>query len=247
MRIFAGLLAALVASGSAPAPDALPPGFVRLRETVPGIVADMRYAGAHNFTGAPVPGYEAPVCIVTAQTADALRAVNARLAPQGLKLMVFDCYRPARAVAAFVAWAEGTDERAKAEFYPRVPRSELFQRGYIAARSRHSAGSTVDVTLVPLDLAAPRTLPAGAPPVDCAAPHGTRFDDGGLDMGTGYDCFDVRAHGDNREVGDAAIANRRTLSEAMGAAGFAPYSEEWWHFSLRDEPFPGQVFDFPVR
>jgi D-alanyl-D-alanine dipeptidase len=247
MRLAAVLLAALAAGGAAPEPARLPPGFVRLAEAVPEIVADMRYAGAHNFTGAPVPGYEAPVCIVTAQAADALRTANARLAPQGLKLMVFDCYRPARAVAAFVAWAAGPDEGAKAEFFPRVPKRELFQRGYIASRSRHSAGSTVDMTLVPHDLQAGAAFPAGAPPIDCTAPYGTRFADGGLDMGTGYDCFDDRAHGDHPDVGAAAIANRRILADAMVAAGFAPYSEEWWHFSLADEPFPDQVFDFPVR
>ena len=241
------LAAAISAAGVAPPAAALPPGFVHLLEAVPGIAQDMRYAGAHNFTAMPVPGYEAPTCIVTTETATALRAANAALTPHGYRLMVWDCYRPVRAVAAFVAWAEGPDERAKAEFFPRVPKSELFTRGYIASRSRHSAGSTVDLTLIPLGRAAIPTFAEGAPHIDCAAPYGTRFDDGGLDMGTGYDCFDGRAHGDDDEIGDAAKANRKLLADTMIAAGFRPYAEEWWHYTLRDEPFPEGGFDFPVR
>ena len=225
----------------------LPPGFVHLSEAVPEIAQDMRYAGAHNFTALPVPGYEAPVCIVTAETAAALGAANAALAPHGYRLMVWDCYRPTDAVAAFVAWAEGPDERAKAEFYPRVPKTELFARGYIASHSRHSAGSTVDLTLIPLDHAEAPAFADGTPYIDCAAPYGTRFDDGAADMGTGYDCFDDRAHGDSAAVSDAAKANRKLLHDTMISAGFRPYAEEWWHFTLVNEPFPEGSFDFPVR
>ncbi|BCW87449.1 D-alanyl-D-alanine dipeptidase [Alphaproteobacteria bacterium SO-S41] len=247
MIVLAGLVAGLFAADIVTPVAALPPGFVHLYDTVPDIIADMRYAGAHNFTGQPVPGYEAPVCIVTDKTADALRRANAALEPHGYKLMVFDCYRPARAVAAFVAWAEGPDETAKAEFYPRVPKSELFQRGYIAAHSRHSAGSTVDLTLVHSDQLAGLAFEPGAPYIDCTAPYGTRFNDGALDMGTGYDCFDDRAHGDSAAVSAEAQANRKLLRDTMIAAGFRPYAEEWWHFTLADEPFPDEVFDFTVR
>lgn len=230
------------------APSDLPPrDFVHLAGIVPDILQDMRYFTAHNFTGAPVEAYLAPACILTRQAADALAHVAAAVEPAGYRLMVWECYRPARAVASFVQWALGPDETMKAEFYPRVPKSELFQRGYIASRSRHSAGSTVDVTLVPKDLTAPPVFAEGAPLVDCIAPYGTRFVDGGIDMGTGYDCFDARAHGDAAGISDTAKTNRKLLTDAMSAAGFEPYAEEWWHFSLKDDPHKGEVFDFPVE
>lgn len=241
--MIAAALALALAVADAPSP---PDGFVRLSDIAPSIVEDMRYAGAHNFTGRPVPGYEASVCILTRQAAEGLAQVQTALEAKGLTLIVWDCYRPARAVAAFVAWAEGPDETAKAEFFPRVPKSELFARGYIAARSGHSAGSTVDLGIAPRGLAAAPAWTAELGFVDCIAPAGERFADGALDFGTGYDCFDALAHGD-AAVSEPARANRALLREAMMAAGFAPYAEEWWHFSLTGQPFPGAVFDFPVR
>lgn len=238
-------LAAATSLSAAP-PESMPPGFVHLREVVREIVEDMRYAGPHNFTGAPVEGYDAPVCILTREAATALKQVAAEMSAKGYVLMVWDCYRPARAVAAFVRWASGSDDSMQSEFYPRVPRGELFDRGYIASRSRHSAGSTLDLTLVPAGTQAAPSWQEGTPLVDCAAPFGTRFADGGIDMGTGHDCFDVKSHLDG-DVGAAALANRKILYDAMMAAGFEGYQEEWWHFSLKDEPHKGEVFDFPVR
>jgi len=226
--------------------DELPDGFIHLVDVDPTIVQDMRYATVHNFTGAVVPGYEAGTCILTHQAADALAKVQAAVKAQGFALVVWECYRPAQAVQSFVAWAKGPDESAKAEFYPRVPKSELFERGYIASRSRHSSGSTVDLGLAPAGTTAVPQWQAGMSQVDCTAPYGERFVDGTVDMGTGYDCFDSLAHAD-ATVGPAATANRAVLAQAMIAAGFQPYAEEWWHFTLKDEPFRDQVFDFPVR
>lgn len=246
-RILASIVAIGCLGGCAVGAETpLPTGFVHLKDVAPDIVQDMRYATAHNFTGAIVPGYEAGACILTRQAADALAAVQATVRAKGFTLIVWDCYRPAQAVASFVAWAKGPDESAKAEFYPRVPKSELFDRGYIASRSRHSSGSTVDLGLAPRGTEAAPQWQAGATLVDCTAPFGTRFTDGALDFGTGYDCFDGLAHGD-AAVSATAAANRATLRDAMVAAGFEPYAEEWWHFTLKDEPFKGEAFDFPVK
>lgn len=240
-------LAALGLMALSPPPDrTLPDGFVYLKDVAPGIVQDMRYATPHNFTGAVVPGYEAGTCILSQPAAAALAKAQAIVEEHGYTLIVWDCYRPAQAVAAFMAWASGPDESARTEFFPKVPKNALIEQGYIAERSRHSAGSTVDVGLAPSDLAAAPAWVPGTPQVDCTAPFGERWADGTVDMGTGYDCFDPMAHGD-AAVGPDAAQNRASLRDAMMQAGFAPYAAEWWHFSLQDEPFKGQVFDFPVR
>lgn len=236
--------AALVLAAATTEP---PDGFAYLSDVAPGIVQDMRYAGPHNFTGRPVAGYDGPTCILTQAAAAALAKAQAIVERQGFTLMVWDCYRPATAVAAFVTWARSDDVSMQAEFYPRVPKAELFARGYIAARSRHSAGSTVDVTLAPMGMTTPPAWSPHTALVDCAAPLGVRFADGGADMGTGYDCFDPAAHLGVDGLSAEAVGNRAILHEAMGAAGFGPYAEEWWHFTLTDEPFKGQIFDFPVR
>jgi D-alanyl-D-alanine dipeptidase len=225
----------------------LPEGFVYLADVDASIVQDMRYATAHNFTGAVVPGYEAGRCILTRQAAEALARAQAAVKAQGFTLIVWECYRPVQAVKSFVAWAQGPDESAKAEFYPRVPKSELFERGYIASRSRHSSGSTVDLGLAPAGLTAAPPWQAGMAQEDCTAPYGERFMDGTVDLGTGYDCFDGRSHVDATDIGTAAKVNRVLLGVAMATAGFQPYAEEWWHFTLKDELFRDQGFDFPVR
>jgi zinc D-Ala-D-Ala dipeptidase len=215
-------------SAPSPAPDAQTEsrqhGFVDAAEIVPGLLVDMRYAGADNFVGRPIAGYQTPLCLLTPEAAAALANVRRALAPSGRGLKVFDCYRPARAVADFAAWARDLeDQSTKAEYYPNVEKDQLFALGYIAERSGHSRGSTVDVTLV--DLA------TGAE----------------LDMGTPYDLFDPRSWPSDTSVSAEAQANRRALSEAMAAHGFRPLREEWWHFTLDVEPFPETFFDFPVR
>lgn len=200
-----------------------PAQFVDAAAVVPGLVIDMRYAGAHNFVGRPISGYEAPRCLLTRAAAVALAAVARDLGQRGLVLKVFDCYRPTRAVADFLRWARRLDDSAgKAEFYPEVDKRALFRDGYIAPRSGHSRGSTVDLTLA-------------------------QADGRELDMGTPFDFFSPRSAPADASVGQKARGNRALLAAAMRRRGFRPYAREWWHFTLRGEPFPDTYFDFPVR
>jgi D-alanyl-D-alanine dipeptidase len=216
------LIAACTAT--APSEQTLPQGFVDAANAAPGLVVDMRYAGSRNFVGRPIAGYDAPRCVLTREAAFALAAVQRDLAVSGRGLKVFDCYRPARAVADFAAWARDLDDQAmKQEYYPNVDKTQLFALGYIAERSGHSRGSTVDVTLIDLSTGAE------------------------LDMGTSYDLFDPRSWPSDTSVSAEAQANRRALQEVMVAHGFRPLREEWWHFTLNGEPRPDTYFDFPVR
>jgi D-alanyl-D-alanine dipeptidase len=241
----------LTSSSSAARGDVLE-GFVDLADVAPGVVIDMRYAGADNFMGRPARGYGAPRCLLTRQAAAALAEVQGDLASDGLGLKVYDCYRPARAVADFVAWVRdpGAPQRRPA-FNPAVPRSELLARGYIAERSGHSRGSTVDLTLVRLrrDGGAVGRGPGGdGDGADCrSAADGATAPDGSIGMGTTFDCFDPRAAsaapGLTAEVRD----NRARLRRAMEKRGFAPYASEWWHFTLAPEPFPDRSFDAPIQ
>ncbi len=220
IQIVAGILLACAAAHAAERPAS----FVDVAARVPGIAVEMRYAGEHNFVGVRIDGYERPVCLLTAQAAGALARVQHDLAERGLGLKVFDCYRPGRAVAHFVRWARDlADVKRKAEFYPTVDKRELFRLGYIAAQSGHSRGSTVDIGLV--------VLADGAEP----------------DMGTPFDTFGPRSWPGDMTVSAEARRHRALLAAAMRQRGFRPYAKEWWHFTLRDEPFPATYFDFPVR
>ena len=212
----------LLLTGSLLNAQTRPPSFADAAAVIPDLVVDMRYFGAANFVGTRVDGYEAPVCLLTHQAVTALAAVQRDLRPRGLGLKVFDCYRPVRAVRHFVRWARDPDTGTKAEFYPHVAKGNLFREGYIASRSGHSRGSTVDLTLV--------TLPGGDE----------------LDMGTPFDFLSPQS-GQGGRVSAEARANRKLLADAMRARGFIPYDKEWWHFTLRNEPFPNSYFDFPVR
>jgi len=235
-------------SASAAPEPAAPADFVALRDVDPTIIEEMRYLTPHNFTGDPVDGYIAPLCILTRPAAEALSRAQQDFLERGYTLKVYDCYRPQRAVNDFVGWAADlADQRMKAEFYPRVDKSTLFADGYIAERSGHSRGSTFDVTLVPLSDTASRALyMPGQPLVDCAAPQSIRFPDNSIDMGTGFDCFDTLAHTlDPRIDGDQA-KNRLLLVEGLQRVGFVNYDKEWWHFTLNPEPYPDTFFDFPV-
>jgi zinc D-Ala-D-Ala dipeptidase len=217
------LIAAQLAAGAAAAQERHP-GFVDAAEVVEGLQFDIRYYGDHNFVGRRIDGYEAPLCLLTREAASALAAVQRDLAFIGLGLKVFDCYRPARAVAHFVRWARDVSDQArKAEFYPEVDKRNLFKEGYIAARSGHSRGSTVDLTLVRLS------------------------DNRALDMGSPFEFFGTRSWPADRSVAMDARANRRILAAAMMRRGFRPYNKEWWHFTIANEPFPNTYFDFPVR
>lgn len=243
----------------APSPSAPPPapatqvkqapdGFVRLRDVDPSIVEEVRYATPHNFTGDPVPGYDEPMCVLTRQLAEALREAQRGLVAQGYTLKVYDCYRPQQADDRFVEWAKDVgDQRMKDEFYPGLDKSQLYSAGYIAEDSGHSRGSSVDLTLVRLPVPPQRAYVPGEPLASCTAPVGQRFPDNGVDMGTGFDCFDDRAHTDDPRVTGEARANRERLHDALTAVGLKGYTGEWWHFNLPQEPFPDEYFDFPVN
>ncbi|HEY3464004.1 MAG TPA: M15 family metallopeptidase, partial [Amycolatopsis sp.] len=162
-------------------------------------------------------------------------------------LKVYDCYRPQRAVDHFVRWAKDlADEKMKAEFYPNVAKDRLFADGYIAEKSGHSRGSTMDLTIVKLPPRPQRPYIPSEPLKPCFAPQGERFGDNMVDMGTGFDCFDPLAHTDNPAITGVARQNRDLLKNTMAAAGFRNLPEEWWHYTLNGEPFPDTYFDFPV-
>jgi len=247
LKILVVLLLLLLVSAHAAQDQALPAGFVRLRDVAPDIIQDMRYHGSHNFLGRPVDGYQSDECILTAPAAQALKEVSEELKASGYGVKVYDCYRPARAVADFVQWSRDTaDQVTKAEFYPEVDKKDFFKLGYVAEKSGHSRGSTVDLSLVPLPAPKGQPYTPGQKLTACFAPQGQRFDDGSIDMGTGFDCMDERSHSLSKAVPDAAQKNRSILREAMVKHGFTPYQYEWWHFTLKNEPFPDKYFDFPV-
>ncbi|MFB7013531.1 MULTISPECIES: M15 family metallopeptidase [unclassified Streptomyces] len=253
LRALAAAAAALLAvTATAPAAQAAPepkaPGeFVALRSVDPTIIQEMRYPTAHNFMGVPVDGYRQPLCILTRPAARALHHAQTRLLHQGYSLKVYDCYRPQRAVDHFVRWAKDLgDETMKDEFYPRVDKSRLFADGYIAEKSGHSRGSTVDLTLVKLPAAPTGPYLPGGKQVPCYAPQADRFPDNSVDMGTGFDCFDTLSHTDDPRVQGPQRANRQFLKNTLTDAGFVNLAEEWWHYTFKPEPFPDTYFDFPV-
>jgi D-alanyl-D-alanine dipeptidase len=238
--------ALLTVMGTASAEPKAPGGFVALSDVDRTITQDIRYATPHNFTGRPVDGYSQPICVLTRPAADALHRIQQSLVRQGYSLKVYDCYRPQRAVNAFVKWAESPDRVMKREFYPEVDKSRLFVDGYIARRSGHSRGSTVDLTIVKLPAPPTRAYRPGEPLVSCFAPRAQRFPDTSIDMGTGFDCFDPRSHTLDPRIGGVQHADRLLLKRTMENAGFIGIPEEWWHFTYRDEPYPDTYFNFPV-
>ena len=202
----------------------LPEGFVLVSEAIPDALLDIRYYTTYNFVGARIDGYEAPVAVLTLEAADALKLVSDDMKAQGFRLVIYDAYRPQRAVDHFARWAEDiADTRMKAVFYPDMDKADLFEKGFIARRSGHSRGSTVDLTL--LDEATGKLL----------------------DMGGPFDFFGELSHPDYAGVTAQQHENRMLLQSAMMKRGFKPLSTEWWHFTLVDEPYPETFFDFPVR
>ena len=198
-------------------------GFVLLGNFVPHIVQEIRYYSTYNFIGDRVDGYEEPCALLTKEAARALKAVASEMIVQGYRLKIFDAYRPACAVRHFVLWGiEDQDIRMKPYFYPELEKQELFAKGYIAKQSSHSRGSTVDLTL--LDMRTGKEL----------------------DMGSPFDLFSPISHPDCRDITEEQYENRMCLQRAMVRGGFIPMDCEWWHFTLKNEPYPDTYFEFPV-
>ncbi|MFJ9177110.1 M15 family metallopeptidase [Streptomyces sp. NPDC102360] len=240
-----GVAAAPSAAQATPDPKA-PKDFVALHDVDPTIIQEMRYYTEHDFMGEPVDGYKKPMCLLTRPAAQALHKAQIGLLKEGYSLKVYDCYRPQRAVDHFVRWAKDLDDQTmKAEFYPRVDKTRLFADGYIAEKSGHSRGSTLDLTVVKLPARPTRPYAPGEQLTPCYGPKAERFPDNSLDMGTGFDCFDTLAHTDDPRVQGVQRANRDLLRNALGAQGFVNLPEEWWHYTYL--PYqPDAYFDFPV-
>ena len=199
-------------------------GFVSVGALIPDVLLDVRYYSSFNFVGRRVDGYEQPVVLLTQEAAQALLPVNAQAMAMGYRLRLLDGYRPQRAVNHFVRWAQDpTLTETKAFFYPDVDKRDLFRLGYIAEKSGHSRGSTIDLTLMDM-----RTQE-------------------NADMGGGFDFFGPRSHFDFEHLTPGQRENRQLLQQLMVQNGFRPYSEEWWHFTLANEPYPDTYFDFPVK
>ena len=222
--------------------------FVDIREVIPSVVLDIRYHGPHNFIGKRIDGYQAPLCLITRQAAEALANVQRELQQHSLSLKLYDCYRPQRAVDHFVRWAKNIrDTGTKKEFYPSVDKYNLFYGKYISDKSNHTRGSTVDVTIVPVPTPLQERYIPGQPLHACFLPEGKRFKDSSIDMGTGFDCFHELSQTGNQEVGFQQRINRLLLKTLMDKYGFNNAAEEWWHFTLRNEPYPNTYFNFPVE
>ena len=225
--------------------QALPGGFVYLRDVEPGIIQDMRYATSNNFVGKQLRGYDAAECVVKREVGVALKAIQQELAKQKLSLKMFDCYRPERAVADMVVWSRnGKETPAERRFNPAFRKADLFRLGYIATRSGHSTGAALDLTIVDLTADNSAKFDSGKIYADCTAPAEMRAPEGSVDMGTGYDCSDVKSHTGAPSITPAQRKWRNVLVAAMAKQGFVNYSKEWWHFSL---PGAGrQAYDFPI-
>ena len=200
-----------------------PSGFVVLADYVPHIVQEIRYYSTYNFIGERIDGYEEPCALLTKEAARALKAASNEMIVQGYRLKIFDAYRPVCAVKHFVLWGiEDQDVRMKPYFYPELQKQELFEKGYIAKQSSHSRGSTVDLTL--LDMSTGKEL----------------------DMGSPFDLFSATSHPDYKGITEQQYENRMMLQRVMVRSGFEPIDCEWWHFTLKDEPYPDTYFEFPV-
>jgi D-alanyl-D-alanine dipeptidase len=226
----------------------MPERFIDVKEVIPSIILDIRYFGAHNFIGERIDGYNAYKCILTKDAAEALSKVQEELMKSSMSLKVYDCYRPQRAVNHFVRWAEDLhDTRMKKEFYPAVDKRYLFRDGYISDKSSHSRGSTVDITIVPVPLPKQEIYAPGQILHECYLPVGKRFKDNSIDMGTGFDCFHELSHTGSKQIGLQQRINRLLLKTLMEKQGFKNYDREWWHFTLKNEPFPDTYYDFVIK
>ncbi|WP_405329203.1 M15 family metallopeptidase [Ruminobacter sp.] len=199
-------------------------GFVLLSEAVPDAILEIRYYSTYNFVGDRIDGYEEPLAFLTKEAASALKNVSDELITKGYRLKIFDAYRPQKAVTHFMNWAlDENDVRMKKYFYPELDKKVLFPQGYIAEHSGHSRGSTVDLTL--FDMTTEKEV----------------------DMGGTFDYFGELSHPDYRNITEEQYKNRMLLREVMLKHGFKPLVEEWWHFTLADEPYPDTYFTFPIN
>ena len=199
-------------------------GFVVVSDVVPDIMQEIRYFTTYNFVGERIDGYEEPVALLSKEAALALAKAADILREQGYRLKIFDAYRPQKGVDHFKRWSRDlSDERMKEYFYPDLDKDVLFPQGYIAEHSGHSRGSTVDLTL--FDMRTEKEV----------------------DMGGTFDYFGELSHPDYKEITDEQYANRMILRDAMLAHGFKPLEEEWWHFTLENEPYPDTYFTFPIN
>jgi D-alanyl-D-alanine dipeptidase len=226
----------------------VPDGFVEIRQVIPSILMDIRYYTPHNFLGVKVDGYHAPKCYLTKPVAQALAKVQEELVQYSLSLKIYDCYRPQTAVNHFVRWAKDVeDTKTKKEFYPTVDKRNLFSDGYIDYKSGHSRGSTVDLTIVPLPAPEQEKYTPGQPLVECRRPAAERFKDNGFDMGSGFDCFHEISATAYPNIGPQQRLNRLFFKSLMEKYGFKNYEKEWWHYTLKNEPYPDTYFDFPIE
>jgi D-alanyl-D-alanine dipeptidase len=241
------ILIALALAAGVPAAFAqtLPGGFVFLRDLDSSIMQDIRYAGANNFVGRSLAGYEAAECVVKREVGLALHRVQRELGPRKLSLKMLDCYRPERAVHDMVAWAQnGRETPAERRYNPALSKKDLFHLGYIAEHSGHSTGAAVDLTLVDLKSDNSAVFDPNRAYADCTAPAEARAPEGSVDMGTGYDCSDLKAHTAAASITPAQRRWRNALVAVMARQGFVNYAREWWHFSLPGAG--GLAYDFPI-
>lgn len=202
----------------------LPKSFVYIKDVIPNAAFEIRYAGQNNFVGDCIKGYNSPVAILSKHAADALLLVQNEVKKEGYSIKIFDAYRPQMAVDHFVKWSkDAKDTLMKANYYPDIPKNRLFQLGYIASRSGHTRGSTLDLTLIDSK---------------------TGLE---VDMGSSYDFFGEISHHNTLKINEQQKKNRKFLMHTMMKYGFRPYPAEWWHYSFRNEPFPDTYFNFPVK
>jgi D-alanyl-D-alanine dipeptidase len=242
------LAVVLMGAGFAPAgafAQSLPGGFVYLRDVDPTIIQDIRYATSNNFVGHPLAGYQAGECVVKREVALRLKKIQEELATQKVSLKMFDCYRPQRATMDMYRWSQNGKETASdRRFNPAFRKADLFRLGYIATYSGHSTGSALDLTLVDLSADNSATFDPARTYADCTAAVDKRAPEGSIDMGTSYDCTDLKGHTNSAAITPEQRRWRMTLVAAMRKQGFVNYWKEWWHFSLPGGG--GQAYDFPI-
>ncbi len=224
----------------------LPQDFVYVKDINPSIIESLRYYSKENFIGIQIDGYKANRVILTKQAAEALSNVQQELLKQGYSLVVYDAYRPQRAVDMFITWSQDlNDQVEKSKYYPRVDKSEVFQLGYVTKKSGHTRGSTVDLTIIKLN-----SVPHEVQIEKRYLTDGSQIlflNDGTIDMGSSFDLFDEASHHDTALVKPEFLKMRDYLREIMKKNGFYEYKKEWWHYTLKDEPFPNTYFDFDVE